>query len=102
MNRRNFLKGMLAAAAAPAIVKAENIMRVKPPEIIRQPILLVPTRKPNVFTEIDPDHPLTNKLEYAYVHMSQDGKVIARWDRSLSEDDIKHLTIDPYCFLRPA
>lgn len=30
MNRRNFLQAMLAACAAPAIVKAENIMRVRP------------------------------------------------------------------------
>ena len=33
MNRRDFLKTMIAAAAAPAIVKAENIMKVwVPPE----------------------------------------------------------------------
>lgn len=33
MNRRNFLKSMIAVASAPAIVKAENIMKVwVPPE----------------------------------------------------------------------
>ena len=32
LTRRNFLRGMLAAAAAPAIVKAENIMRIRPLE----------------------------------------------------------------------
>jgi hypothetical protein len=33
MKRRDFLKGMLAASCAPAIVKAENIMRIAvPPE----------------------------------------------------------------------
>jgi len=30
MNRRNFLKGCLAAAVAPAIVHAENIMPIRP------------------------------------------------------------------------
>jgi len=30
MNRRDFMKGILAAAMAPAIVKAENIMRINP------------------------------------------------------------------------
>lgn len=30
ITRRNFLGGLIAVAAAPAIVKAENIMRVKP------------------------------------------------------------------------
>ena len=30
MNRRSFLQTMLAACAAPAIVRAESIMRIKP------------------------------------------------------------------------
>jgi hypothetical protein len=30
MNRRDFMKGILAAGMAPAIVKAENIMRINP------------------------------------------------------------------------
>ena len=30
MNRRGFLKGILAAAMAPAIVKAENLMKIAP------------------------------------------------------------------------
>ena len=32
MNRRDFMKGILAAGMAPAIVKAENIMRITPLE----------------------------------------------------------------------
>ena len=35
MNRRNFLKASAAALILPAIVKAENIMRINPPGIIR-------------------------------------------------------------------
>lgn len=40
MNRRNFLGAMLAAASAPAVVKAENLMKIfVPPERkILQPI----------------------------------------------------------------
>lgn len=34
MNRRGFLGAMLAACAAPAIVRAESIMRIAAPEII--------------------------------------------------------------------
>lgn len=34
MNRRGFLKAILAAGIAPAIVKAENIMRIQPQKII--------------------------------------------------------------------
>lgn len=30
MNRRSFLASMLAACAAPAVVRAESIMRIKP------------------------------------------------------------------------
>ena len=30
MNRRDFMKGILAAGIAPAIVKAENLMRINP------------------------------------------------------------------------
>ena len=44
MNRRDFLKTMIAAAAAPAIVKADNIMKIwVPPEkrIINYPELYV-------------------------------------------------------------
>ena len=36
MNRRNFLKVASAALILPAIVKAENIMRINPPGIIRR------------------------------------------------------------------
>lgn len=32
MNRRNFLAGMLAACAAPAIVRADSLMRIVPRE----------------------------------------------------------------------
>ena len=35
MERRDFLKGMIVAAAAPAIVKAENIMRIATPREVR-------------------------------------------------------------------
>lgn len=40
MNRRNFLQAMLAACAAPAIVKAENIMRINPRIITPEATLL--------------------------------------------------------------
>ena len=36
MNRRDFMKGILAAGMAPAIVKAENIMRINPRGLIVQ------------------------------------------------------------------
>jgi hypothetical protein len=35
MNRRNFLKSGLALVAAPAIVKAENIMRIATPREVQ-------------------------------------------------------------------
>lgn len=35
MNRRHFLKVILAACAAPAIVKAESIMRIATPKEMR-------------------------------------------------------------------
>ena len=38
MNRRDFMKGILAAACAPAIVKAENIMRINPRIIVPRDI----------------------------------------------------------------
>jgi hypothetical protein len=38
MNRRGFLAGMLAACAAPAIVKASSIMRVVPIVVSRNPL----------------------------------------------------------------
>lgn len=34
MNRRGFLKGMLGLAAAPAIVRAESLMKIAAPKII--------------------------------------------------------------------
>lgn len=33
MNRRGFLTSMLALAAAPAIVRADSLMRIVPPEV---------------------------------------------------------------------
>ena len=35
MNRRNFLKSLIVIAAAPAIVKAENIMKIYVPKIVQ-------------------------------------------------------------------
>lgn len=40
MNRRDFLKAMLGAAMAPAVVKAENIMKIwTPPQDIVTPVM---------------------------------------------------------------
>lgn len=42
MNRRGFLQAMLAASVAPAVVKAENIMKIwTPPQEILTPIITV-------------------------------------------------------------
>lgn len=41
MDRRDFMKGILAAGVAPAIVKAENIMRINPQIIDTPPSKLI-------------------------------------------------------------
>lgn len=42
MNRRGFLGAMLAACAAPAIVRAESIMRIAPALIVPDTLLGTP------------------------------------------------------------
>lgn len=48
MNRRNFLGAMLAAASAPAFVKAENLMKIV---VLKQEILTWPVGPKFIFNE---------------------------------------------------
>lgn len=50
-NRRGFFGGLIAALAAPAIVKAQNIMPVRTPLIVRKPVI-VPAYPRWMVTEI--------------------------------------------------
>ena len=46
MDRRGFLRGIIAAAAAPAIVRADSLMRIVP----REATIAVPTVKNGLMT----------------------------------------------------
>ena len=56
MNRRNFFQAMLATATAPAIVRAESLMRIiaPPMDIIVPPMgILAPPTRPNRLLTIE-------------------------------------------------
>lgn len=69
LTRRSFLRGMLAVAVAPAIVKAENIMRIRPLESG----LLVP------------DSELTIGVVQVYVNRFGESRIIEQIERRIRE-----------------
>lgn len=64
MNRRGFLLGLTALMAAPAIVKAQNIMAVKQ--------MVVPIRQRLIHAEID--------TTFRTVHWYSNGREFVKWD----------------------
>lgn len=85
MNRRDFMKGILAVGMAPAIVKAENIMRINPDHLI------VP--KP-VFAGVDIS---SGQSRGTIVLLNNAGKALARMDIGFDWTEMlgKSINLDP-------
>ena len=76
IDRRTFLKGLLAASVAPAIVKAENIMPVRP---LKEPDIWVPNNAIITF-----DDTVVGKDMSRVVLYSDTGQIIAWGDTTIS------------------
>ena len=90
ISRRGFLGAMLAAASAPAVVKAENLMKIfVPPEkkIITAPIIEVfigrgletPIWTDCGISEIYPDHGLDKRMPKGLIIRSAKGDRVFDW-----------------------
>lgn len=67
MNRRGFLGSILAACAAPAIVRADSLMRVVPTETV---IAFPPYSMTVVMEEFDANYSIAGALEVAHRNMA--------------------------------